>query len=201
MHHSPQQLILGSGTEMVPRAFSKEIFEVSRTVTDPIVAKEVLEKIEPIMREFRVDQELAIAWGLLVEKQRFNKGMRLLWDDLCTRFPDDLTALRRRKVGDVALCDDGYSHTAPAGTFQANAFGLHDMIGNVAEWVEDCYVSNYYQVPTNGSAYSSDDCAKRVSRGGSWLLDVIGVRSAFRSATRPSWRSSMVGFRVARDLK
>lgn len=81
-------------TDMVPRAFSNEVFEVSRTVTDPEVARKIFEQLKPIINNNRDNKLLAIAGGLLMEKQRINKGMRALWDDLRARFPDDMTALR-----------------------------------------------------------------------------------------------------------
>ena len=60
--------------------------------------------------------------------------------------------------------------TSPVGAFAPNAFGLHDMHGNVDEWVEDCWNDSYYGAPTQGEAWTSGDCANRVLRGGSWYL-------------------------------
>ncbi|MCY4513844.1 MAG: SUMF1/EgtB/PvdO family nonheme iron enzyme, partial [Candidatus Tectomicrobia bacterium] len=60
------------------------------------------------------------------------------------------------------------SQTAPVGSFGANAFGLHDMHGNVLEWVEDCWNGSYSGAPSNGSAWLRGNCERRVLRGGSW---------------------------------
>ena len=60
------------------------------------------------------------------------------------------------------------SQTAPAGSFSANAYGVHDMHGNVWEWVEDCWNGSYAGAPSDGSAWRSGDCSVRVLRGGSW---------------------------------
>ena len=60
--------------------------------------------------------------------------------------------------------------TAPVGSFSANRWGLHDMHGNVWEWVQDCWNGNYRGAPTDGSAWESGDCSERVLRGGSWRL-------------------------------
>ena len=58
--------------------------------------------------------------------------------------------------------------TAPVGSFAPNGFGLYDMHGNVWEWVEDCWNGSYAGAPSDGGAWRSGDCAKRVLRGGSW---------------------------------
>lgn len=96
-------------------------------------------------------------------------------------------------------CDDGFTYTAPVGSFKPNVFGLHDMLGNVAEWVEDCDAS-YKDAPTDGTAAAAIDCEKRVTRGGSWLDGPTWVRSAFRHPQVPKFANYTVGFRVARDL-
>ena len=91
--------------------------------------------------------------------------------------------------------------TAPVGSFSANAFGLHDVHGNVLEWVEDCWNDSYHGAPGDGSARQSGDCALRVLRGGSLYY---GLPSYLRSASR-GWspagdRNNEFGFRVARTL-
>jgi formylglycine-generating enzyme required for sulfatase activity len=90
--------------------------------------------------------------------------------------------------------------TAPAGSFVANKYGLHDMVGNVWEWVEDCFHDNYVGAPTDGSAWTDGDCHLRVVRGGSWLHAVVVLRVAFRARAEVESRSNKTGFRVARTL-
>jgi formylglycine-generating enzyme required for sulfatase activity len=93
------------------------------------------------------------------------------------------------------------TQTAPVGSFAANGFGLHDMAGNVWEWVEDCYHPNYQDIPADGSAWTSADCANRVARGGSWHDTPVNLRSANRHwNSSPDDRDDGVGFRVARTL-
>ena len=93
---------------------------------------------------------------------------------------------------------------APVGSFGSNSFGLYDMLGNVWEWVEDCWNENYVGAPTDGSAWLKGDCTKRVMRGGSWSNMPVFVRSAARSRANAAGGdfdySSYAGFRVARTL-
>ena len=97
-------------------------------------------------------------------------------------------------------CKDGHYYTAPVQSYKANSFGLHDMHGNVWEWVQDCYKDNYKSAPVDGSAVTLDNCSRRVLRGGSWLNGPQGLRSANRSRNYPGNRSSFSGFRVVRML-
>lgn len=90
--------------------------------------------------------------------------------------------------------------TAPVGSFTPNAFGVHDMRGNVNEWVEDCYQDGYNGAPTDGSARSSTSCTSRVVRGGAWDRNPIALRSAYRNGFSPGAHYNSQGFRVARTL-
>ena len=90
--------------------------------------------------------------------------------------------------------------TAPVGSFQANAFGLYDMHGNVWEWVEDCVHYTYNGAPTDGSAWMGGDCSRRVVRGGSWDHEPWYLRSANRGGYASGDRFDHLGFRVARTL-
>ena len=97
-------------------------------------------------------------------------------------------------------CDDGEVHTAPVGQFKANRFGLHDVHGNVWEWVEDCWNGSYAGAPTDGSAWRSGDCSQRVLRGGSWYSYPGFLRAAVRNGVVTGVRSGFIGFRIARTL-
>ena len=90
--------------------------------------------------------------------------------------------------------------TAPVGTFAPNAFKLHDMHGNVWEWVEDCHADSYAGAPTDGSAKVNASCSYRVVRGGSWNYGPTRLRSALRNWNYPTLRLSLFGFRVARTV-
>ena len=90
--------------------------------------------------------------------------------------------------------------TAPVGSFGPNGWGLHDMHGNVREWVQDCWNKSYRGAPVDGSAWESGGCSQRVLRGGSWLYGPRNLRSANRIRFTTSFRNSLIGFRVARTV-
>jgi formylglycine-generating enzyme len=97
-------------------------------------------------------------------------------------------------------CRDGYAFTSQVARFPPNQFGLYDMLGNVMDWNEDCWNANYSGAPTDGTAWQSGDCSRRVVRGGSWDADLSVVRSANRRGIPASNRITTFGFRVARTL-
>ncbi|MCY4056854.1 MAG: formylglycine-generating enzyme family protein [Gammaproteobacteria bacterium] len=100
----------------------------------------------------------------------------------------------------TTVCSDGFADMAPVGQFKPNAFGVHDMTGNVWEWLADCYEPSYANVPTDGTALVKDDCGAYSIRGGSWGYDLPSLRSADRSDDPPDILFDGIGFRVARDL-
>jgi formylglycine-generating enzyme len=99
---------------------------------------------------------------------------------------------------ELHACDDGHAYTAPVGSYQPNAFGLYDMIGNAWEWTEDCWNENYAGAPGDGSARTAGDCGRRVLRGGSWINVPGSARSARRYWFTVGDRDGCCGFRVAR---
>ena len=90
---------------------------------------------------------------------------------------------------------DKWVNTSPVGSFPANQFGLHDMHGNVDEWVQDTFQSSYEGAPSNGEAWVKGDDS-RVLRGSSWLSSPYLLRSAYRVAYTPGFRGYDTGFRV-----
>jgi formylglycine-generating enzyme required for sulfatase activity len=90
--------------------------------------------------------------------------------------------------------------TAPVGQFPSNAFGLYDMLGNVWQWVEDCWNENYQRAPVDGAAWTTGECSSRVARGGSWDYVPRYVRAGNRFGVETGIRVYGSGFRVARTL-
>lgn len=114
----------------------------------------------------------------------------------------DLTGKRKWGWDDIHSCDDSYVATAPVGRFQPNAYGLRDMLGNVAEWCQDTYKSDAYarhwlNNPINTEASGPE--AHRVIRGGSWHSKPAESRCALRASGLPAGRNDDLGFRVVRQ--
>jgi len=101
-----------------------------------------------------------------------------------------LTSVYRGKVVDT-------------GSFPPNAWGLHDVHGNILEWTQDCWHDSYENAPHDGSAWNdsmNDEECKRVLRGGSWSGRAQELRSAARAHNFSSHKSIFIGFRVVREL-
>jgi formylglycine-generating enzyme required for sulfatase activity len=102
---------------------------------------------------------------------------------------------------DTGRANNNRSQTVRVGSYGANAFGLHDMHGNVWEWVQDVWHDNYAGAPSDGSAWvTGGDQARRVLRGGSWISTLQFLRAAYRSRITPDDRSDIIGFRIARTF-
>lgn len=95
---------------------------------------------------------------------------------------------------------DGYWGPAPVGHYRANAWGLHDLAGNISEWVADCWHDSYRRAPKNGDAWLNPGCRTRVVRGGSWASSPAQTRSAWRAPASVDSSNGRVGFRVVREI-
>ena len=99
-------------------------------------------------------------------------------------------------------CFDGYlDRTAPVRSYTPNDFGLHDMLGNVFEWTQDCWNRNYQDAPTNGQAWESGNCNNRMARGGAWNYPAGYLRAAYRVGWPRTSTFHALGFRVVREAR
>ncbi len=120
------------------------------------------------------------SWGNLASHEHANYGM----DECC---------------GGHTEGRDAWSEvTAPVGSFPANPLGLHDLSGNVWEWVEDCWDESHTDRPANGVARLTGNCDLRIMKGGSWASMPVRIRASFRDAYPVNDHGIIIGFRVAR---
>jgi len=90
--------------------------------------------------------------------------------------------------------------TQPVGQYAPNAFGVHDMHGNVYEWIEDCYSPDHSGSAGDGSARTDGDCKFRLMKGGSWVAHGYQARAAARIRYVTDYRYDDYGIRIARTL-
>ncbi len=105
------------------------------------------------------------------------------------------------KVFDPLSCADGWLNTAPVGSLAPNEFGLYDIIGNVAEWVADCYHATRDVLAEASTPIVTDGCSRRIVKGGSWGTLAHNLRIAERVPYSPTHRDDSVGLRVAKTLR
>ncbi|WP_085942490.1 formylglycine-generating enzyme family protein [Acidovorax sp. NO-1] len=96
--------------------------------------------------------------------------------------------------------NDGHAFTAPVGSYGANAFGLHDMLGNAWEWVADWHGDNYYAHSPRNDPRGPAHGTVRVRRGGSWHTWAFYARCGYRNWNSPQTRYTLVGMRLAREI-
>ena len=174
----------------------------------------------PVVNVTWNDAQALVRWLSQTEGRRYRLPTEAEWEYACragtrTHYHsgDDPASLTRvanvfdaeaavnwPKWRDYALpVDDGFSFTAPVGRFAPNAFGLHDMHGNVWEWTADWHDDKYYaQSPLNDPPGPAEGTVK-VRRGGSWHTWSLYARCAYRNWNSPETRYTLVGIRVVMD--
>lgn len=113
-------------------------------------------------------------------------------------FKRDYDGLDSKSQVGVAPCDDKSDYASIVGMYEPNAFGLHDTLGNVSEFVQDCMKPDYTGAPADGSAVIEAKCAERANRGGNWHWE--GWPSYRRGGLPDDFAGALEGFRVALDM-
>jgi formylglycine-generating enzyme required for sulfatase activity len=159
----------------------------------------------PVINVSSEDAQSYISWLSQQTRRAYRLPSEAEWEYACragttTRysFGDAITPK------DANYADSGLNRTSGVGVYPGNPWGLHDMHGNVFEWVEDDWHENYRGAPADGSAWketkTGSDPRVCMLRGGSWGDNSWDCRSAFRSGLVTRFRSSVIGFRVARTF-
>ena len=100
-----------------------------------------------------------------------------------------------------ACADAAPLETLPVGSLRPNAFGIYDVIGNVAEWTLDCMNLSYLDAPADGSAWGRGICSSRMTRGGSWFTGTREIRLPARFNLKTGDRNDFTGFRLVRKVE
>jgi formylglycine-generating enzyme required for sulfatase activity len=161
-------------------------------------------KRRPVINVSWQDVQDYIAWLSQETRKAYRLPSEAEWEYACragtaTRYSFGAAITPK----DANYHDSGLRRTSEVGAYPANPWGLHDMHGNVWEWVEDEWHKNCRGAPANGSAWRNIGSAPipgRVLRGGSWYTFPLYLRAASRYVDTPDYRSSGIGFRVARTL-
>ncbi|MBS0508257.1 MAG: formylglycine-generating enzyme family protein [Proteobacteria bacterium] len=168
------------------------------------------------------DAHALAAWLSATEGRRYRLPSEAEWEYACragtrTRYPhgDDPAALARhanvfdqdaaphwpRWRAQAAPGHDGHAFTAPVGSYAPNAFGVHDMLGNVWEWVSDWYGADSYAHAPSDDPQGPARGQVRLRRGGSWHTWPLYARCAFRNWNTPQTRYTLVGLRLVREIE
>ena len=166
----------------------------------------------PVVNVSWSEAQLFVAWLRSVSGgRRYRLPSEAEWEyaaraGTTTAFPWEGGGANSRYYANSGISGDGHSGRSPVGSFFPNAFGLHDMIGNVVEWVADCYHDHYGGAPEYGIPWmDGGDCDIKTARGGSWRSGRRRLRVAMRSYYygMRTWRGTGVvdvGFRIATTL-
>ena len=154
-------------------------------------------------RSYRLPSEAEFEYVL-----RAGSSGRYPWGDAGTPPPrsgnftgaEDVSPSGRRWYNAFVGYGDGWWGPAPVGSFEPNAWGVHDVAGNLSEWVADCWHASYRRAPADGAAWFNPGCRQRVIRGGNWANAPEQTRAAWRQSQDSDTTSARIGFRLVRGI-
>jgi formylglycine-generating enzyme required for sulfatase activity len=161
----------------------------------------------PVINVSWNDAQAYCAWLSKETGRTYRLPTEAEWEYACRAGTDTPFHFGARITADQANFDGNYTYngsakgeyrgkTVPVGSFPPNAFGLHDMHGNVWEWCQDAWHGSYDGAPQDGSAWHGGGGVARVVRGGSWNFNARLCRAAYRDDFDPRYRFDNIGFRV-----
>jgi len=154
-------------------------------------------------RSYRLPSEAEFEYVL-----RAGSSGRYPWGDAGTPPPrsgnftgaEDISPSGRRWYNAFVGYGDGWWGPAPVASFEPNAWGVHDVAGNLSEWVADCWHASYRRAPADGAAWFNPGCRQRVIRGGNWANAPEQTRAAWRQSQDSDTTSARIGFRLVRGI-
>lgn len=166
---------------------------------------------QPVINMSWDDAQSYIRWLNQVTGLRYRLPSEAEWEYVAragTTTPfytgETLTAAQANFNGTSPYLDEPASiyrkRTLAVGSFDPNPFGVHDILGNVFEWTQDCWNERHEGAPNDGSARTDGDCDYRVMKGGSWVTYSEQTRAAKRTQYTTNYRYNDYGFRIARTL-
>lgn len=181
--------------------FKKFIADANRSdlVTNDFIKYNAYGDNAPVVWVSWIDAQAFIVWLNQTDGGGWRLPSEAEWEYAC-RAGGNHRYCGSDNIDDVGWYDGNSGKRLQAvGGKQANAFGLHDMTGNVWEWTQDCWHDNYLGAPTDGSARTKNCIGNwRVLRGGTYQYDARIARAHARDIDKPDERSSDDGFRLAR---
>jgi len=169
-------------------------------------------EMHPVVGVSWLDAGRYLAWLSERTGQRYRLPSEAEWEYACRAGTRTAFSFGDSISTELANYDGNFTYNGGArgeyrrGTtavtqFAPNPWGLHDMHGNVWEWVQDVMHDSYEGAPLDGSAWEEGgDRARRILRGGSWLYNPRYLRSALRNGFSAVMANDIVGFRVVREL-
>lgn len=200
-HHVSIKAFQMGKTEVTLGQFKKYIVATGRTslVDDDFMKYNAYGDDAPVVKVSWQDARDFIRWLNQIDGGGWRLPSEAEWEYAC-RAGGNHTYCGSNSVGEVAWYEDNSGMRPHAvATKKPNGFGLHDMSGNVLEWIQDCWHDSYQGAPVDGSAWTRGVCTYRVLRGGSWNLNARNTRAVHRNGISPGDRSSFIGFRLARS--
>lgn len=152
----------------------------------------------PVINVNHADALEYLRWASQSSGERYRLLSEAEWEYACRAGGDGVYGFAGEATP-AAACF-GATRPVQAGRYPANAFGLHDMHGNVREWVQDLWHDNYANAPADAIAWTTGHSAMRVVRGGGWRDAAAMLRCAARGRADATERCNFIGFRVARDI-
>jgi formylglycine-generating enzyme required for sulfatase activity len=165
---------------------------------------------DPVVCVSWVDAQAFVSWLSCTTGKKYRLPSEAEWEYAARagQAPEHVThdqanfGIEERCCGPKIEGRDRWAYTAPVGSFPADSLGIHDLQGNVWEWLEDCYQESYDGAPADGSArtVSCSLADRRAVRGGGWGDAASFLRPAYRLRAQLEARYFTLGFRVARSL-